>query len=101
MIIKWSNLFFKALHPDRKEKKGENSHRACVGTLSCDRSPPIYRHSIFLIKTVIIIFISTNIYRPYVCDPQGPYILLVNNFIYPKIPYSSIFIYYLYYHTLT
>ena len=27
-----------------KEKKGENSHKACIGTLSCGRSPPIYRH---------------------------------------------------------
>ena len=27
-----------------KEKKGENSHKACMGTLSCGHSPPIYRH---------------------------------------------------------
>ena len=27
-----------------KEKKGENSHKACMGTLSCSRSPLIYRH---------------------------------------------------------
>ena len=27
-----------------KEKKGENSHKACMCTLSCGRSPPIYRH---------------------------------------------------------
>ena len=30
--------------PREKEKKGENSHKACIGTLSCSRSPPIYRH---------------------------------------------------------
>ena len=29
--------------PREKEKNGENSHKGCMGTLSCDRSPPIYR----------------------------------------------------------
>ena len=50
-------------------------------TLSCGRLPRIYRHLVceFFIKTLIIISISNNIHRPYVCDPLGPYISLVNN----------------------
>ena len=31
--------------------------------------------------------ISTNIHRPYVCDPLGPYISLVNNSIDQITPY--------------
>ena len=59
-----------------KEKKGENSHKACMGNLICGRSPLIYRHLVynFFMKTLIIMFISTNIDRPYVCDPLGLYI---------------------------
>ena len=54
-----------------------------MGTLSCDRSPPIYKYFLhrFFIKTLIIMSISTNIPRPYVCDPFGPYISLVNNYL--------------------
>ena len=50
-----------------KEKKGENYHKACVGTMSYDRSPLIYRHlvCVLFIKIFIIRFISTNIDRPY------------------------------------
>ena len=52
-------------------------------TLSCDPSPLIYRDLVcgFFIKTLIIIFIFTNIRRPYVCDPLDEYISLVNNSI--------------------
>ena len=32
---------------------------------------------------------STNIHRTYVCDPLGPYITLVNNFIDLITPYWS------------
>ena len=72
-----------------KDKKGENSHKACVGTLSCGRSPLIYRHLVcgFLIKTLVIISIPINIHRPYVCDPLGLYIFLVNNSIDQITPY--------------
>ena len=54
-----------------------------MGSLSCGRSPPIYRHVVcgFFIKTLIIMSISPNIHRPYVCDSLGPYISLVNNSI--------------------
>ena len=69
--------------PREQEKKDENSIKACMGTLSYDRSPPIYIYLVyrFFIKTLIIVYISTNIYRPYVYDPLGPYISLVNNSI--------------------
>ena len=71
-----------------------------MDTLSCGRSPSIYRHLvyIFFIKTLIIIFISTNIHRPYVCDPLGPYISLVNNSIDPITPNWSTLDNYSYHH---
>ena len=79
-VSAWLDLLFQALH---QEKKGENSHKTCMGILSCGRSPPIYRHLVckFFIKIIIIMSISTNIHRPYVCDPLGPYISLVSNSI--------------------
>ena len=86
--------------PRKKEKKGEKYHKACMGTLSCSRSPPIYRHLAcrFFIKTLIIMSISTNIHRPYVCDPIGPYLSLVNNSIEQIIPYWLTLINYLHQH---
>ena len=61
--------------PREKEKKRENFHKACMGTMICDRSPPIYWHLVcrFFIKALIIISIPTNIHRPYMCDPLGSY----------------------------
>ena len=38
--------------------------------------------------------ISANIYRPYVCDPLGPYISLANNYIDQITPYWSTLINY-------
>ena len=72
-----------------KEKKEEDSHKACINTVSCGCSPLIYRHLVqgFFIKTLIIMSISTNIHRLYVCDPLGPYILLGNNSIDHITPY--------------
>ena len=52
----------------------------------------------FFIKTLIIMSISTNIHRPYVCDPLGPYISLVDNSIDQITPYRSTFINYLHQH---
>ena len=63
-----------------------------MGTLSCGYFPLIYKHANFLQKNLIIIFISTNVYRPYVYDPLGLYISLVNNFITPITPYWSILV---------
>ena len=93
----WLDLLLKALHQERKKKKWDNSFKACMGTLSCACSPPIYRLSVwgFFMKTLIIISISTNIYKPYVCDHLGPYISLVNNSIYQITPYWSNLINYL------
>ena len=54
------------------EKKGENSHKAFMGTFSSGW------YLVFFRKTLIIIPISTNIYRLYMCDLLGPYISLVN-----------------------
>ena len=42
--------------------------------------------------------ISTNIHKPYVCDPLGPYISLVNNSIDQITPYWSTLINYPYPH---
>ena len=42
--------------------------------------------------------ISTKIHRPYVCDPVGPYISLVNNPIDQLTPYWSTLINYPYPH---
>ena len=55
-------------------------------------------NEVFFIKTLIIMSISTNIHKPYVCDPQGPYISLVKNFIDQITPYWSTLINYLYPH---
>ena len=83
-----------------KEKKGENFQKACMETLSYSHSPFIYRHLVYEIfrKTLIILSISTNIYRPYTCDPLGSYISLVYNSIDQIISYWSNFINYLYQH---
>ena len=59
-----------------------------MGTLSCARSPLIYRHLIFYIKTLIIMSISMKIHRPYVCDPLGSYISLVKTSIVQIPSYS-------------
>ena len=68
-----------------------------MGTLSCGRSFPIYRHLVckFFIKILIIISISTNIYKPYMCDPLGSYISLINKYASPITPYWSTLINYL------
>ena len=69
-----------------------------MGTLSYDRSPPIYSHFIhrLFLKTLIIMSISTNIHIPHVCDLLGSYILLICNSIHLITPYSSTSISYLY-----
>ena len=54
-----------------------------MGTLSFGCSPLIYRNLVceFFRKNIILASIPTNIYRPYMCDPLGLYVSLVNNFI--------------------
>ena len=53
---------------------------------------------VLFIKTLIIMSISTNIYRPYMCDPIRPYISLANNCTNPITSYCSTFINYLHQH---
>ena len=62
-----------------------------MGTLTYGHFPLIYRHLVcgFFTQTLIFMSISTNIYKPYVYDPLGPYISLVNNSIYPLTPHWS------------
>ena len=67
-----------------------------MGTLSC-LFLLTYKYLVceFFIKTLIIMSIYTDIYRPYVYDPLGLYISLVNDFIDLIKPYWSNFINYL------
>ena len=83
--------------PREKEKKRDNFPKASVGTLSCGHFLLIYRNLVYELftMTLIIIYISTNIDRPYMCDHLGPYISLVYKSVDPMIPYWSIFINYL------
>ena len=102
-ISGWLDLLFKALHQERereREKKGDNFPKACMGTLSYGRSLLIYRHLVcgFFIKILMMMSISTNLYRSYMCDPLGPYISLVNKSIGPITPYWSNLINYLHQH---
>ena len=52
----------------------------------------------FFIKTLKIMFIFTNIHRPYVCNPLGLYISLVNNSLDPIKLYLSMLISYSHQH---
>ena len=79
----WLDLLFKALHQERKRRK-EIILTRLVWAPSVVVVIPLFIdiwYEVFFIKTLIIMFISTNIHRPYVCDPRGPYISLVNNSI--------------------
>ena len=95
-VSRWLDLLFKTLQQKRKRNKRENSHDTYMSTFSYGRSLPIYRLLVcrIFIKTLIIISISTNIHRPYVCDHLGPYISLVNNSIDQIKPYWSTLINY-------
>ena len=82
-ISGWLDLLFKALHQERKRRNERILTTLALTPLVCGRSPLIYRHLIYrsFIKILIIMSISTNIHRPYVCDPLSPYISLVHNSI--------------------
>ena len=82
-VSRWLDLLFKAFHQERKRRK-----ERVLTKLACAPSVvvvlPLFIdiwYDVIFIKTLIIMFISTNIHRPYVCDPLGPYISLVNNTI--------------------
>ena len=100
MVYRWLDLLLKALYQERKRRNEKNSLKACIGTLSYGHSHLIYRHLVcgFFVKIVIIMSISTNIHRTYVCDPLDLYISLVNNSLEKRIPYWSTLINYPYQH---
>ena len=92
----WLDLLFKALHQERKRRKERIPARLACAPLVVVVLPLIIDiwYEVFFIKTLIIVSISTNIHRPYVCDPLGLYISLVNNSIDQITPYWSTLINY-------
>ena len=78
----WLDLIFKALHQERKRRKERIPTRLAWAPLVVVVLPLFIDiwNEVFH-KTLIIMSISTNIHKPYVCDPLGPYISLVNNSI--------------------
>ena len=82
-ISEWLDLLFKALHQERKRRMERIPTRLAWGPSVVVVLPLFIDicNEVFFIKTLIIMSISTNIYRPYVCDPLGPYISLVKNSI--------------------
>ena len=97
-VSRWLNLLFKDFHQERKRRNERISTRLACAPRFVVILPPIYRHLVyrFFIKTLIIMSIFINNHRPYVCDPLGLYISLVNNSISPIIPYWSTLINYIY-----
>ena len=85
----WLDLLFKALHQERKRRNERIPTRLSWAPLVVVVLPLFIDiwYDVFFIKTLIIMSISTNIYKPYVCDPLGPYISLVNNSIDQITPY--------------
>ena len=95
-ISRWLDLLFKALHQERKRRKERIPTRLAWAPLVVVVLPLFIDiwYEVFFIKTLIIMSIFTNIHKPYVCDPIGPYISLVNNFIDQITPYWSTLINY-------
>ena len=87
-VSSWLDLLFKALHQERKRRKERILTRLSWTPLVVVVLPLFIGIWYgFFNKTLIIMSISTNIHRPYVCDPLGPYISLVNNSIDQITPY--------------
>ena len=96
MVSGWLDLLFKPLNHERKRRK-ERIPTRLAWTPSVVVVLPLFIdiwNEVFFIKTPIIMSISTNIHKPYVCDPLGPYISLVNNYIDQITPYWSTLINY-------
>ena len=96
-IFRWLDLLLKALHQERK-RRNERILTKLAWAPSVVVVLPLFIdiwYEVFFIKTLIILSISTNIHRPYMCDPLGPYISLVNNSIDQITPYWSTLINYL------
>ena len=92
----WLDLLFKALHQERKRRK-ERIPTRLAWVPSVLVALPLFIdiwNEVFFIKTLIIMSISTNIHRPSVCDPLGPYISLVHNSIDQITSYCSTLINY-------
>ena len=80
-VFRWLDLLFKALHQERKRRMKRIPTRLAWAPSIVVVLPLFIDiwNEVFFIKTLIIMYISTNIHKPYVCDPLGPYISLVNN----------------------
>ena len=79
----WLDILFKALNQERRRRK-ERIPTRFVSAPSVVAILPLFIdiwYEVFFIKFYIIMSKSTNIHRPYVCDPLGPYLSLVNNSI--------------------
>ena len=90
-VFGWLDLLFKALHQERKRRMERISTRLPYAPLVVVVLPLFIDiwNEVFFIKTLIIMYISTNIHKPYVCDPLGPY-----NSIDQITPYCSTLINY-------
>ena len=87
----WLDLLFKALHQERK-RRNERIPTRLAGAPSIVVVLHLFIDiwcQVFFIKTLIIMSISTNIHRLYLCDPLSPYISLVNTSINQITPYWS------------
>ena len=95
-VFGWLDLLFKALHQKRKRRNERIPTRLIWAPLVVVVLPLFIDiwYEVFYHKTLIIMSMSTNIYRPYVCDPLSPYISLVNNSIDQITPYCSTLINY-------
>ena len=85
------DLLFKTLHQERKRRK-ERIPTKLSWAPSVVVVLPLFidiSYEFFFIKTLIVMSISTNIHKPYLCDPLGPYISLVNNSMDQITPYWS------------
>ena len=99
-IFRWLDLLFKSLHHERKRGKERILTRLAWAPSVVAVLPLFidiwYEVSLIIMstKTLIIMSISTNIHKPYVCDPLGLYISLVNNSMDQITPYWSTLINY-------
>ena len=85
------DLLFKALHQETKRRKERIPTKLSWAPSVVAVLPLLIDiwYEFFFIKTLIVMSISTNIHKPYVCDPLGPYISLVNNSMDQITPYWS------------
>ena len=79
--FRWLDLLFKDLHQERKIRKERIPTSLAWAPLVVVVLPQFVNiwYEVLSKKTLIIMSISTNIYKPYVYDPLGQYISLFNN----------------------